>query len=234
MTAPLIAMAIPLLDTALAISRRFLRGQAIFSADRGHIHHRLLARGFTSRRIAYILYASAGLLAGLSLLMSNVYFGGGVIVAFCALIWLAVRYLGYEEFDVACRMVFGGFFRRLLNANVCVTQFEQAVEGARTVDGCWVALVECSRTFGLSTVTLGLHGREFTATLVLASPAECWSLNIPLNGKGSIDLSVPIDPDLAPSTIGPLCKSLKTILVPKLLQLQFDAPERAKAYAVSD
>ena len=54
MTAPLIALAIPLLDTALAIARRFLRRQPVFGADRGHIHHRLLARGFTPRRVAYI------------------------------------------------------------------------------------------------------------------------------------------------------------------------------------
>ena len=39
MTAPLIALAIPLLDTALAIARRFLRRQPVFGADRGHIHH---------------------------------------------------------------------------------------------------------------------------------------------------------------------------------------------------
>src|ERR1017187_9291352 len=60
MTAPLIALAIPLLDTALAVARRFLRHQPVFGADRGHIHHRLLARGFTPRRVAYVLYASAG------------------------------------------------------------------------------------------------------------------------------------------------------------------------------
>jgi len=63
MTAPLIALAIPLLDTALAIARRFLRRQPVFCADRGHIHHRLLKRGFTPRRVAYILYASAGVAA---------------------------------------------------------------------------------------------------------------------------------------------------------------------------
>src|ERR1017187_499676 len=97
MTAPLIAMAIPLLDTALAISRRFLRGQAIFAADRGHIHHRLLARGFTPRRIVYLLYASAGVLAGLSLLMSRAHYSGGVVVAFCAIIWLAIRYRSEEH-----------------------------------------------------------------------------------------------------------------------------------------
>src|SRR6201999_2943513 len=40
-TAPMMAMAIPLLDTGLAIVRRFLRNRPIFEGDRGHIHHRL-------------------------------------------------------------------------------------------------------------------------------------------------------------------------------------------------
>jgi UDP-N-acetylmuramyl pentapeptide phosphotransferase/UDP-N-acetylglucosamine-1-phosphate transferase len=38
-TAPLIALAIPLLDTGLSIVRRFLCHQPIFGADRGHILH---------------------------------------------------------------------------------------------------------------------------------------------------------------------------------------------------
>jgi len=44
MAAPLILLAVPLTDTTIAILRRFLRAQPIFSADRSHIHHRLLAR----------------------------------------------------------------------------------------------------------------------------------------------------------------------------------------------
>ena len=55
MTAPLMALSIPLLDVALAIVRRFLRRQPIFTADRGHIHHRLLDRGFTPRRVVLVL-----------------------------------------------------------------------------------------------------------------------------------------------------------------------------------
>ncbi|MGA2194566.1 MAG: MraY family glycosyltransferase [Bryobacteraceae bacterium] len=234
MTAPLIAMAIPLLDTALAISRRFLRGQAIFAADRGHIHHRLLARGFTPRRIAYLLYATAGLLAGLSLLMSYTHLAAGVVVAFCAIIWLAIRYLGYEEFNIARRMVFGGFFRRTLNANLSVTQFEQAIQAARTVDDCWVALLDTSRTLGLSAATLRLHGCEFTATLAETAPAECWLLNIPLDGAGHLDMAVPFRPSQPPPTIGPLAASLRTVLAPKLLQLQSQPPLEAPAAAFSD
>src|SRR5262245_64724034 len=52
MTAPLMALAIPLMDVCLSIVRRFIRHQPIFGADRGHIHHMLLARGFTVRRVA--------------------------------------------------------------------------------------------------------------------------------------------------------------------------------------
>jgi len=36
---------VPLLDTALAIARRWLSGRSIMAADRGHVHHRLLDRG---------------------------------------------------------------------------------------------------------------------------------------------------------------------------------------------
>ena len=234
MTAPLIAMAIPLLDTVLAISRRFLRGQAIFAADRGHIHHRLLARGFTPRRIAWLLYACAGLCAGLSLLMGNAHFGGGAVVAFCAVIWLAVRYLGYEEFDMARRMVFGGFFRRILSANLTVTQFEHAIQSARTVDDCWRALLATCRTFGISTATLHLHTGELTATLSDTAPADCWTLNVPLNGAGHVDLSFPFHINQAPATIAPLATSLRTVLAPKLLQLQSRPPLKPQEVAFSD
>jgi len=59
MTAPLMALGVPLLDTGIAIVRRFLRHQPIFEADAGHIHHRLLARGLTRSRPARPLWACA-------------------------------------------------------------------------------------------------------------------------------------------------------------------------------
>ncbi len=84
MTAPLIALSIPLLDVSLAIIRRFLRQQPMLGADRSHVHHRLLARGFTARRVALLLYAAAGCAGYLSLLMSKFHsqFGGVIIVLF--------------------------------------------------------------------------------------------------------------------------------------------------------
>jgi UDP-GlcNAc:undecaprenyl-phosphate GlcNAc-1-phosphate transferase len=47
-TAPAVLLSIPMLDTLLAIVRRKLTGQRIATADRGHIHHRLLERGLSN------------------------------------------------------------------------------------------------------------------------------------------------------------------------------------------
>ena len=93
MTAPLMAMSIPLLDVGLSIIRRFLRHQPIFGADRGHIHHKLLDRGLTPRRAAILLYLASGLAAAFSLLQSAVLneFQGLIIVLFCVAAWIESR-----------------------------------------------------------------------------------------------------------------------------------------------
>jgi len=220
MTAPLIAMAIPLLDTALAVVRRLLRGQHIFAADRGHIHHRLLAKGFTPARIAYLAYASGGVLAGLSLLVSNTGASSAALIGFSATIWLTVRFLGYEEFQAARRMILGGFFQRSLAANLSLSQFERTLESARTVDECWEALVQTGQLFGLSTAILHLDGRDLKATLIEVSPAECWNLSIPLHGSGHVDLSAPFQHAKSPAPIGPLADTVRKALVPKLHELE--------------
>jgi UDP-GlcNAc:undecaprenyl-phosphate GlcNAc-1-phosphate transferase len=118
MTAPLIALSIPLLDTGLAIIRRFLRCRPIFGADYGHIHHKLLARGLTPRQAVILLYIICGLCAALSLLQSFAHerFEGLIIILFCALAWIGVQHLGYAEFDMARRLILAGNFRRHLTS----------------------------------------------------------------------------------------------------------------------
>lgn len=53
---PLLALAVPILDTALAILRRVRSGRPIFSADRRHMHHRLLASRGAHRPAVLSLY----------------------------------------------------------------------------------------------------------------------------------------------------------------------------------
>lgn len=52
-----LVLAYPLMDTAFAIVRRWLARRPIFSADRGHLHHRLLDSGLDQRQAVLMLYA---------------------------------------------------------------------------------------------------------------------------------------------------------------------------------
>ncbi|MDW7668295.1 MAG: MraY family glycosyltransferase [Bacillota bacterium] len=52
----ILVLGIPLFDTSFAIIRRIRNKKPIMEADRGHVHHRLLAKGFTQRQTVLILY----------------------------------------------------------------------------------------------------------------------------------------------------------------------------------
>jgi UDP-GlcNAc:undecaprenyl-phosphate/decaprenyl-phosphate GlcNAc-1-phosphate transferase len=54
--APLFVLALPILDTTLAICRRGLRGLPLFRPDRRHIHHHLLGSGMSRRKMVLVLY----------------------------------------------------------------------------------------------------------------------------------------------------------------------------------
>ena len=81
--APIIILAVPILDTGLAILRRIALRQSLFSADKNHFHHRLVAKGFSQRQAVAIIYSLA-VLAALVGVIVNVkrwfYFGVVVIV----------------------------------------------------------------------------------------------------------------------------------------------------------
>jgi UDP-GlcNAc:undecaprenyl-phosphate GlcNAc-1-phosphate transferase len=53
---PLMVVAIPLVDMALAVIRRTLRGESPFAPDAHHLHHRLLRRGHSHRWAVGVLY----------------------------------------------------------------------------------------------------------------------------------------------------------------------------------
>lgn len=58
---PIIILGVPIFDTTFAIFRRLLNGQSITSADKGHLHHRLLNKGFSQRKTVLILYGISAL-----------------------------------------------------------------------------------------------------------------------------------------------------------------------------
>jgi UDP-GlcNAc:undecaprenyl-phosphate GlcNAc-1-phosphate transferase len=66
---PIVALGLPIGDTLLAMARRAARGVPLFSADRGHIHHRLLDLGLSQRQAMLALYGSSACLGGTALVL---------------------------------------------------------------------------------------------------------------------------------------------------------------------
>ena len=64
---PIIILAIPILDTGLAIVRRTRTGLPFHHADKEHIHHRLLYIGHSQRQAVSIIYLWSALLTGIAL-----------------------------------------------------------------------------------------------------------------------------------------------------------------------
>jgi UDP-GlcNAc:undecaprenyl-phosphate GlcNAc-1-phosphate transferase len=69
---PLVALAIPLIDTTWAVIRRTARGEPFFVADRGHVHHQLLRAGLTQRDAMLTLTAISAALALIAVLLGEV------------------------------------------------------------------------------------------------------------------------------------------------------------------
>jgi len=217
MTAPIMALSIPLLDTSIAIARRFLRRKSILSGDRGHIHHRLLDRGLTPRRVALLLYAACGLGAVYSLLQSVAQnqFAGVVLVLFCASAWIGVQSLGYVEFGVAGRMFFKGAFLRVLSSQIAVQHFWKELAAASDPEDCWQTVCHASEEFGFSDVHIVIAGREYTLGLADEAPIHCFTIRIPLGNGDYVQLARELESLTLPPTAVPFIEALHGQLLEK-------------------
>lgn len=96
---PLIVLGLPIFDTLWAIIRRLIKGKsikAIFKADKGHLHHRIVARGFGQKQAVLILYglsATFGIFAVI-LLDSGIW----KALSFLLMVIVAIG-LGYKNFQ---------------------------------------------------------------------------------------------------------------------------------------
>jgi hypothetical protein len=73
-----------------------------------------------------------------------------VLVLVCLAAWLGMQHLGYTEFGVAKRMVFGGTIRSVLSAQLALEEFELEVNADLTLGQCWDLLRRTCPEFGFS------------------------------------------------------------------------------------
>ena len=119
---PVVSFGLPILETILSVVRRFLAGRPVFTADREHIHHKLLQRGLSHRQVVITLYAVSALFALLSLflLWPTGDMLGLVLAVLGTGIWIGVQHLGYLEFGELGRVAHRTIERQILINNLAI------------------------------------------------------------------------------------------------------------------
>jgi len=219
LTAPLMALAVPLLDTTLAIVRRFLRGKPLFEGDAGHVHHMLLKRGWTTRRTVLALYAVSALCAIFSLVgsASRNQYTGIVLVLFAAVAWVGIQSLGYVEINMASKLLFRGAFRRTLNAEMTLRGIADRLAKARSPEESWTAIRDTGRAMGFCHVRLSMDGQKFEDHLPDNGCNGCgegpcskaWSVVVPLEETGQVELRHVFPTNGTTSMVAPLANLLR-------------------------
>ncbi len=182
--APVMVLAVPLVDVSLSIMRRSILHRPIFGADKGHVHHRLVDRMATPRGAVLVLLLWAGFGAIFALLLSgssNLAWQGVMVVGFCAMTWSGVKELRYSEFEVAAQLLIGGGFRRTLAEKARIQNLAAALERCETESEWWNLLVSAGREAGWSGL-VWLRGRSVVREQALAARDALpgWSFNVPL------------------------------------------------------
>jgi UDP-GlcNAc:undecaprenyl-phosphate/decaprenyl-phosphate GlcNAc-1-phosphate transferase len=130
---PVVSFGLPILETALSIVRRFLGGRPVFTADREHIHHKLLQRGLSHRQVVITLYAVSALFALLSLFL--LWPSGDVLGLVLAVlgtgVWIGVQHLGYLEFGELRRVAHRTIERQILVNNLAIRRATEELKVTR-------------------------------------------------------------------------------------------------------
>jgi UDP-GlcNAc:undecaprenyl-phosphate/decaprenyl-phosphate GlcNAc-1-phosphate transferase len=129
---PVVSFGLPILETGLSIARRFLGGRPVFTADREHIHHKLLQRGLSPRQVVITLYAVSALFALLSLflLWPSGDMLGLVLAVLGTGVWIGVQRLGYLEFGELRRVAQRTIERQLLINNLAIRRATEELKVA--------------------------------------------------------------------------------------------------------
>ena len=95
--APIIILAMPIFDTIFAIFRRLIKGKslkAVFKPDKGHLHHKLMAKGYTQKQAVLIMYGITAILGMFAVIL----FESGIWKALSfALLIIAIVAIGYKD-----------------------------------------------------------------------------------------------------------------------------------------
>jgi len=93
---PIVALGLPIMDTAFAIIRRYNNGRPIFQPDKGHLHHRLLAMGLTQKQAVLLMYVISGCLGLSAIVLTEVdrLYAAGIILVLLGCAFIGAKKIG--------------------------------------------------------------------------------------------------------------------------------------------
>jgi len=94
---PIVALGLPIMDTAFAIIRRYSHGHPIFKPDKGHLHHRLLEMGLTQKQAVLLMYTISSCLGLSAILLTEVSKTFGIMIV---VLLLAAAFFGAKKIGV--------------------------------------------------------------------------------------------------------------------------------------
>ena len=161
---PVIALGLPIMDTTLAILRRWSKALPVSASDRQHIHHKLLEMGLGHRNAVLAMYGGCLILAAAALLMTAassleaaVLLGGVGLITF-----LAVRILARHEVGLMRRSLESYVHRRRrrLRSRTAGYTASTRMRHASSVAALWQAFGQAAQGMDLDDAELVLGGLE--------------------------------------------------------------------------
>ena len=164
MALPALALGVPIFDTLLSVVRRILERRSVFSPDRGHIHHRLLAMGLRQRHAVIAMYGVTLVAAAGGMLVMVLRSAGAIVVFAAAAVLLLVvfRVAGLVRLREGLKAL-GRNLAAARQTRHSHRQFEQAtllVRETRSFPAWWEAVCGAADGMGLAALGLALEGRD--------------------------------------------------------------------------
>jgi UDP-GlcNAc:undecaprenyl-phosphate GlcNAc-1-phosphate transferase len=96
---PLLLLAVPILDTSVAVISRLRRSRSIFQGGHDHLSHRLMRKGFTKRQSAYALWSLAAIFAAIATTIATIDSDSTALVILSAAFWLGLFFTFLSSAD---------------------------------------------------------------------------------------------------------------------------------------
>jgi len=167
MLIPLVGLGVPLFDTILSPIRRFIIGSDMFNPDKGHIHHKLVEMGISTRKVVWIIYGISICLCALSLLLVNLRDEqvGLFLIVLAAASVIFLRKLRYFEYFTSDK-IFGWLKDLTDEAGIkrdrrTFLSMQMHVAASENIYQLWGRVIQAAEKIHINVINLEIHPEAF-------------------------------------------------------------------------